>query len=152
MVSGFLAFSKPYLPSSSFISFIYFARKAVSILILRNPGFTDSTDSNISSDSRSAATLSEIINGAHLYSFAAAIAPLHWNSQRSGLFESVTFPYFSSYPALTNAFVTSSDIKLISFFIVFLLIYSCFASNSEYTYISTQMNCFQYQPSFLPSE
>ena len=140
-----MAFSKPYLPSSSFISFIYFARKAVSILILRNPGFTDSTDSNISSDSRSSATLSEIINGAHLYSFAAAIAPLHWNSQRSGLFESVTFPYFSSYPALTNAFVTSSDIKLISFFIVFLLIYSCFASNSEYIYISTQMNCFQYQ-------
>ena len=55
-------------------------------------------------------------------SFAAAIAPLHWNSQRSGLFDNVTFPYFASYPSDTNAFVTSSDIKSMSFFMSFLLI------------------------------
>ena len=90
--------------------------------MFKNPGLTDSTDSNNPHPERAAAILSEIINGAHLYSFAAAIAPLHWNSQRSGLFDNVTFPYFASYPSDTNAFVTSSDIKSMSFFMSFLLI------------------------------
>ena len=43
----------------------------------KNPGFTDSTIENIGFDASISAILSEIINGAHLYSFAAAIAPLH---------------------------------------------------------------------------
>ena len=65
-------------------------------MIFKNPGFTDSTEENISLSFNPSAILSEIMKGAHLYSFAAAIAPLHWNSHRSGRLETVTLPYLGS--------------------------------------------------------
>ena len=118
MVFGFFAASQPKRPSSCFISVTTPARYSLPSFKLMNPGFTDSTLSNIAFPVKASAILSEIINGAHLYSFAAAIAPLHWYSHKSGRLDKVTFPYFASYPLSTNAFVTSSVMLSIKIFIV----------------------------------
>ena len=86
--------------------------------MLIKPGFTAVTSSNMVLSDRFATTSLAIIIGAFLYCFAAAMAPLHWYSHKSGRLDRDTLAKEASYPAFSNAGTSSCAIRSNSFFIL----------------------------------
>ena len=85
--------------------------------MLRNPGATACAVNGASSGS-AAHTSCAITRGAFLYFFAPAMAPLHWNSHRSGRFDTVTLESAQSYPAFVKASFKTSSMIVISLFML----------------------------------
>ena len=74
--------------------------------------------------------------GALWYAFAAAIAPLHWYSHRSGRLETETLAWDGSISAAVKAFTSSSLDKIDQFFHNVSLIFFFTAESSVLRFVS----------------